>query len=143
MMTTAADLHQKLFEMLETGGLDRLGEVAHDDCECTMPGMEVQGVEAIRGLLTAYATAFPDQKHSVVRRIVDGDTAAVELTWRGTHTGTFATPMGERPPTGNTIDLTSTDIVVIRDGKIASWHAYYDPTSMMIGIGAIPQPTPA
>jgi hypothetical protein len=45
---------------------------------------------------------------------------------------------GELPPTGNTIVIASTDVVTVKDGKIATWHAYYDPTPMYVGIGLVP-----
>jgi predicted ester cyclase len=56
-----------------------------------------------------------------------------------THTGTFATPAGEIPPTGNRVELDACDVVRIgSDGRITSWHSYFDQASMMAQLGAVP-----
>jgi steroid delta-isomerase-like uncharacterized protein len=143
-MSTGTELHRQLFALLEAGSLDGIESLVHEDCEVSMPGgIEIDGRDGLRALLEAYAFAFPGQQHTVRREVHDGDAVAVEMTWHGTHTRPFSTPMGELPPTGNTIVINSTDVVTVTDGKIASWHAYYDPTPMLVGVGALPSPTPA
>lgn len=143
-MGQAADLHRKFFTAFEQGDLAALADLAHADVECSMPGgLVLDGLDQVTEMLRGYVAAFPNQKHTVVSVVEDADGAAVELRWEGTHEGTFVTPMGELPPTGNNIVIQSTDVVRVRDGKIASWHGYYDPTPMFIGIGAIPDPAAA
>ena len=143
-MSTGSELHRQLFALIESGDLDGIEQLVHDPCEVTMPGgIEIHRVAELRTQLEAYAHAFPGQQHTVVREVGGPEAFAVEMTWHGTHTRPFATPMGDFAPTGNTIVLASTDVVTVRDGKLATWHAYYDPTPLFAGIGLVPEPAAA
>jgi predicted ester cyclase len=113
-----------------------------DDAEVVMPGgMVFRGPAETRPMLEAYVNAFPGLRHEVVSAIETADSIAVELRITMTHTGVFATPMGELPPTGNRVVLEACDVVRFdRDGKIRSWHAYFDSASMMAQLGVMPTP---
>jgi hypothetical protein len=54
------------------------------------------------------------------RRLPTGDTVMTEGVFSGTHTGPFATPAGEIPPTGKVLELKFADVLVIRDGSSPS-----------------------
>lgn len=59
-------------------------------------------------------TAFPDDHWDVEDRLVQGDTIAVRLTGRGTHTG----PSSGVAPTGRRIEVQELVVYRVTDGKI-------------------------
>jgi len=69
----------------------------------------VDGVRAV-------CTAFPDYRWDVEERVVRGDTIAVRLTGRGTHTGAFC----GIPATGRRIETQELVLYRIADGKIVN-----------------------
>ena len=84
-----------------------------------------------------YAAAFPDLCHRV-SVAVEGPTAlAVELRATATHTGPVRSPRREVPPTGRALALSSCDFG--RDGRIATWHAYFDNVDFMTQLGLMPR----
>ena len=67
-----------------------------------------------------------------------GQSDTGELRITVTHTGVFTTPMGDLPPTGKSVVLDACDVVRFDgDGKVVSWHAYFDSASMMAQLGAV------
>ena len=67
--------------------------------------------------LEAYKGGFPDLRHEIVSAVETPDSIAVELRITMTHTGVFATPMGELPPTGNTVVLEACDVVLLANAQ--------------------------
>ena len=107
-------------------------------------GRRTQGVDEFVGLAQAWKAAFPDAKGTVTRELESGDTAVVEVTWTGTHTGNLATPTGDRiPPTGKKISVPAVQIVQVRGGKITETRHYFDLTTMMVQLGLMPAMTRA
>ncbi|HKG27378.1 MAG TPA: ester cyclase, partial [Thermomicrobiales bacterium] len=84
--------------------------------------------------------AFPNIRHQFLDSIESGDKVAVELEVTGTHIGTFRTPQGDVPATGRSVVWDSTDFVTLRDGKIASWHTYFDQMAFLAQLGLLPEP---
>jgi predicted ester cyclase len=72
--------------------------------------------------------------------VEDGERAAVEGTFTGTHTGTLAAPQGEIPATGRTIELPYVDVFEARAGRIAAHRVYYDQMVMLSQLGLAPAP---
>jgi ketosteroid isomerase-like protein len=144
-MTTTTELVERMWRLIEGGDLSRLGDLVTEDVVCVQGGARLEGAEQLRTMLQGYVTAFGDMRHEVVDVIGDGDKVAVQLHVGGTHTGPMVTPMGEVAPTGNRFELDSVDVVTARDGRIAEWLAYYDPTPIYVAIGLAPDPagTPA
>jgi ketosteroid isomerase-like protein len=62
------------------------------------------------------------------------------LTFTGTHTGTFRTAQGDIPATGRPVVIESVDVITLRDGKIASWHTYFDQMAFLAQLGLPPEP---
>jgi predicted ester cyclase len=87
--------------------------------------------------LEAYRGGYPNVAHKIVDAIESDDGIAVELRITMTHTGTFTTPMGELPPTGNRVVLDACDFVRV-DGtaKVTSWHTYFDQAGFVAQLGA-------
>ena len=78
----------------------------------------IQGAGEIIEAWQGWAKAFPDSKATFVREFVSGDTAVLELVWKGTHTGPLQTPTGTIPPSNKPIELPACQIVQVEGGKL-------------------------
>ncbi len=123
--------------MFEEGRFDDLPTLVADDAEIVMPGgMRFRGPNELRPMLEAYRDGFPDVHHETVSTTETDDAIAIELRNTMTHTGTFATPMGDLPATGRTVILNACDTVRVgSNGKVTSWHSYFDQASLMTQLG--------
>lgn len=84
----------------------------------------------------AFYQGFPDLYHAIEDVIVDGDTAVVRFSVRGTHTGDF---MGI-PATGKPINVRAIAMQRFVDGKIARLTAQFDQLGMLQQLGVVPAP---
>jgi predicted ester cyclase len=107
-----------------------------------MPGgLRIHGPAQMRPLLEAYQQAFPDIRSEIMTTVETPDAIALELRISGTHTGPMQTPGGSIPPTGKSVVWESVDIVRVSDGKITSWHAYFDQVAFLTQLGLMPATT--
>jgi steroid delta-isomerase-like uncharacterized protein len=139
-MTAVRDAIERWWAMFEHGNFDALPDLVAADAEVVMPGgMVFRGPTETRPMLEAYFRAFPGLRHEIVSAVETADSIAVELRITMTHSGVFPTPMGDLPPTGKSVVLDACDVVRFgADGKVVSWHAYFDSASMMAQLGAVP-----
>ena len=137
---TAKGITDRVWELVESGDLDALEEYADPAIEFRGVGAEANGIEELRGFLAAYLEGFPDLSHEVRDYVESGDTIALELHVRGTHTGTLRSPQGDIPPTGRPVLWVSCDYLKLRDGKVVAWHAYTDTMAMLVQLGLAPDP---
>jgi ketosteroid isomerase-like protein len=108
------------------------------DCELVMPGAPpLRGEAQIRGMFEAYVDALPDFRAETLVAVESVDTYAAETRFAGTHDGPLVTPHGAIPPSGRQIGWQSADIIRFRGGKIASWHVYHDPSSLLTQFGVL------
>jgi steroid delta-isomerase-like uncharacterized protein len=96
----------------------------------------IQGAGEIIEAWQGWAKAFPDSKATFVRAFVSGDTAVLELVWKGVHTGPLQTPTGTIPPSNKPIELPACQIVQVEGGKVKSATHYFDMLTMLTQIGA-------
>ena len=87
----------------------------------------IEGADAIVQALQGWKTAFPA-----------GDTVALEVTWRGTHTGPLATASGTLPPSGKPFVLASSWIMDIKGDQIQGSRHYFDILTLLQQVGAAP-----
>jgi steroid delta-isomerase-like uncharacterized protein len=113
------------------------------DAEVRAPGQVARTSEEIRQFTNAWLQGFPDAKIEVVNVIEAGDVLVEEGICRGTHTGSFPTPMGDIPPTGKSVEGPFVDIFEIRDGKVVSDRLTFDRLQLMEQLGLMPQPAGA
>jgi steroid delta-isomerase-like uncharacterized protein len=92
----------------------------------------IQGAGEIIEAWQGWAKAFPDSKAT----FVSGDTAILELVWKGVHTGPLQTPTGTIPPSNKPIELPACQIVQVEGGKVKSATHYFDMLTMLTQIGA-------
>ncbi len=103
-------------------------------------GLRLIGPEGAKELARMWADAFPDGSVTVERTFAAGDCVCLEMTGRGTHTGTLRSPGGDIPATGRPVELEGCDVIEVRDGKIASMRSYMDSGTMLAQLGLLPEP---
>jgi steroid delta-isomerase-like uncharacterized protein len=140
-MGTRCDLVVQWWALFEAGRLDEAAQAGQPDVDVMMPGMpRFRGRAELIAMLTVFREAFPDAHHTLIDAVEQGDKVAVEVRVTATHTGTLRTPQGDVPPSGRTVVWESVDFVTFRDGKIASWHAYFDQMAFAAQLGLLPEP---
>jgi steroid delta-isomerase-like uncharacterized protein len=138
-MGKARELVDQWWMIFEAGRFDELPSIVAPGAEVTMPGgMRLTGPAQVRPMLEAYRNAFPDLRHEIVDVVEANDRIAIELHIVGTHTGEFMTPNGPLPPTGKRVVWESVDFIRVADGKIVSWHAYFDQMATAMQLGLMP-----
>lgn len=129
-MGEAVDLINKgtdIFHQHDAAAIhERFGEIYAEDAELQNPMGRFRGREIIpfwEGMLVA----CPDLHHHVTNTIEEGDWAALEGRFEGTHTGPLRTPTGlVIQPTGRTITFEYSQIVRVENGRINKWRVYFD-----------------
>ena len=97
----------------------------------------VQGVEKIIEVWQGWAKALPDSKATFVGEYASGDTATIEVVWKGTHTGPLQTATGTIPPSNKRMELPACQIIKIEGGKVKSFTHYFDMATLLRQIGAL------
>jgi steroid delta-isomerase-like uncharacterized protein len=109
------------------------------DIEVVMPGgMTLSGPEQVAAVVGIFWEALPDGQISYENQFGAGDTVVTQGALTGTHSGTFRSPQGDIPATGNRIQLRYANVRRIRDGKVASEHLYFDQLEFLQQLGALP-----
>jgi steroid delta-isomerase-like uncharacterized protein len=98
----------------------------------------VQGANQVVKLSQGWTQAFPDAKGTVTSAMASGDTVVLELTWEGTHTGPLQGPAGEYAASGKRVTMPAVQVFTLQDGKIKESHHYFDSTTLMQQVGALP-----
>lgn len=101
-------------------------------------GHHAPGLRAGPRSRKAFWEALPDGKITPENQFAADDTVVGEGTLSGTHTGTFRTPQGDIPASGNSVTLRYATVKQIRDGKVASEHLYFDQLEFLQQLGALP-----
>ena len=116
-------------------------EVEAPDIEVILPGgVVLHGSEEALGFLKVFWEALPDAKLTHENEVTAGDTVVFEGAMTGTHTGTFRSPQGDIPASGNRVNARYVSVKKIRDGKVVSDHVYFDQMEVLQQIGAMPAP---
>ncbi|HYU59057.1 MAG TPA: nuclear transport factor 2 family protein [Actinomycetota bacterium] len=139
-MNQATAVGQKWFAAVEAGDIDRMAEMLADDVDFQIPGGQFGRREDAVEALRPFTTAFSDTSFTIDRWIEQEDVSVAEGIYRATHTDVLPTPMGDVPPSGNTVSLPFVSIFGEREGRVALQHAYWDNATFMMQIGAMPGP---
>ena len=97
---------------------------------------EVEGPEKIVELFKAWKTAFPDSAGTVTSTVCSGNTAALEVTWKGTHTGPLETAEGTLPASGKRQETPAAVFFAFEGDKIKESRHYFDSMTLLKQIGA-------
>ena len=98
----------------------------------------LQGVAQIIQSLQGWKGAMPDVKGTVTNAVATGNTAVLEVTWQGTHTGPLPGPTGTLPATGKRQTTRSGWLLNFDGGRIKESRHYFDMLSFMQQIGTLP-----
>jgi len=98
----------------------------------------IVGDQAILEVYQNWKTAMPDVKGQIKNVLTNGDSAVIELTWEGTHTGPLQTANGVIPASGKRQVTPGALAVDVKDGKIQRHRNYFDMLTFLQQIGAAP-----
>jgi steroid delta-isomerase-like uncharacterized protein len=108
--------------------------------EETGTGRRYEGADAVMAALQEWRSAFPDATGEIVRLAVSGETAVLEIVWRGTHSGPLDTGAGVLPASGKYGEFWAVMWQEWKDGKLVHERHHIDLLSMLANIGALPAP---
>src|SRR6266849_2943185 len=100
---------------------------------------EVEGPEKIVELFKGWKTAFPDAAGTVTSAVGSGNMAALEVTWKGTHTGPLETAEGTIPASGKRQETPAAFFLTVEGDKIKESRHYFDLMTLLKQIGAQPK----
>jgi predicted ester cyclase len=138
-----AIFHRVIEELWNQKKLDVADELFAADHESpSAPGLPAgpAGTKMIAGMFLA---AFPDLHVDIEIEIAEGDTVGGRLRQKGTHTGAMASPTGEIPPSGKSVDFTEVAMLRIADGKVVTSWYWTDMIGLLTQIGVIAAPPSA
>ena len=95
----------------------------------------MQGVSQFVDAYQGWKQAAPDCKGTITNALASGNTVVIEVHWKGTQTG----PLGPIPPSGKPWSVRSAQIVTVEAGKIKELRQYFDMTTILQQIGAVPK----
>jgi len=100
---------------------------------------KIDGPEKIVELFKGWKQAFPDAVGTVTSTVSSGDKAALEVTWRGTHTGPLATAEGTIPASGKRQETPAAFFFTFAGDKIKESRHYFDSLTLLKQIDAQPK----
>jgi predicted ester cyclase len=123
----AKDLRAAVYRIVgayNEGNLDVLDDLYSANLFCHRPPYpDIHDLKGYKQMWTGFLSAFPDCQVIIDRVIVEGDTAAVWLTYSGTHTGRSGSGM---PPTGKQVSGPNCFRYDFVDGKVVEEWVYGD-----------------
>jgi steroid delta-isomerase-like uncharacterized protein len=97
---------------------------------------KVDGPEKIVELYKSWKQAFPDAAGTVTGGFASGDTAVLEVTWKGTHTGPLTTAEGMIPASGKRQRVPAAIFYTFEGDTIKECRHYFDSQTLLRQIGA-------
>jgi steroid delta-isomerase-like uncharacterized protein len=97
---------------------------------------KIEGPEMIVELFKGWKTAFPDAVGTVTSAVASGNKAALEVTWKGTHTGPLETAEGTIPASGKRQETPAAVFFAFEGDKIKESRHYFDSMTLLKQIGA-------
>lgn len=122
------DVVRRYFDEYHTGrNASIVGEIVVDELR-----------EPTDQLRLALLTGFPDYSVEIRNQVSEGDKVATVWTVRGTHDGTWESPIGPVAASGKPVEWTGTTTVRVVDGRIAELiGSNWDHLSILEQAGAI------
>lgn len=123
-------------EVATEGDVELIEELCTADVVEHSSHGERRGREALVEQSEYVHAAFPDVSVTIEDEVVENDTVAHRLTFRGTHEGEF---MGIEP-TGNEIEIANALFTRIENGKIAERWLQADMLGLLQQLGVVELP---
>jgi steroid delta-isomerase-like uncharacterized protein len=135
------EIASEQIEAFNNGNWEQLRGLLASDSRYHELGTErkVEGPEQIVELFKGWKTAFPDAVGRVTSSVASGNSAALEVTWTGTHTGPLATAAGTLPASGKRQETPAAVFYAFEGGKIKASRHYFDSLTLLKQIGAQPK----
>jgi steroid delta-isomerase-like uncharacterized protein len=132
---------RKQIDAFNNGNWEQMRGLLTSDARYHELGTEraLEGPEQIIEAFKGWKTAFPDAAGTVTSSVASGDTAVLEVTWRGTQTGPLATAAGTIPASGKSQETPAAVFYVFEGAKIKTSRHYFDATTLLKQIGADPK----
>jgi steroid delta-isomerase-like uncharacterized protein len=121
-----------------TGNTAVIAELVAADAVGHVPGVTVQGRDALQQRLSALYTMYSEPHFTVEDQIAEGDKVAVRWTFRGRHSGTF---MGVAP-SGQEVMVTGMNLFRLASGRIAEIWLNGDDLGELQQLGVLPATEP-
>lgn len=99
-------------------------------------GRRIQGIGQVLEAWQGWAKAFPDSKATFLAEHASGETAILEVVWKGTHTGPLQTPSATIPPSNKRIEVPACQVMKVEGGRVKSYTHYFDMLTLLTQIGA-------
>ena len=113
-----------------------LGCMDLDRLEVRAPGgLQLTGREAAETNWNMWNEAFPDNRLETIAIHADDRGGVHEGRGIGTHTGTLRGPAGEIAATGRSGEVRFTGVYEFEEGKISSYHLYFDQVELLTQLG--------
>jgi|SRR2546422_1784295 len=127
-------------DAFNTGDWERLRAGLASDSRYDELGTQrtIEGPDRIVDLFKGWKQAFPDAVGTVTSAVASGDKAALEVVWKGTHTGPLTTAAGTIPASGKTQVTPAGYFLTFAGDKIKEGHHYFDSLTLLKQIGAQP-----
>ena len=101
-------------------------------------GTTLHGPDGYKRFALFFAENFPDSRVELTNAFATKDQVVLEAISRWTNPNPSYLPTGAIPVTGHSIELRICHVFQIRNGKIVSYHTYYDMMTMLEQLGLAP-----
>lgn len=134
-------LARKQVEAFNSGDWEQMRAMLASDSRYDELGTErkIEGPEKIVELFKGWKSAFPDAVGTVTSAVASGNKAALEVTWKGTHTGALETAEGTIPASGKRQETPAAFFLTFEGDKIKESRHYFDSMTLLKQIGAQPK----
>ena len=136
-MADRIELARRHDDAFNSKDADGRAAIEAPDMELVMPGMTLRGHEQVMQAVSAFWEALPDAKITADDLVAAGNVVVAEGTIAGTHSGTFRTPQGEIPRTGNPVSLRYAAVKRFDGDRLVSEHLYFDQLEFVQQLGAM------
>jgi ketosteroid isomerase-like protein len=123
-MAEIRELIEGVRQAFETGDFTAFPALLTPDAEIRNPFTTVRGPHEFAELGRRFTAEHGDRRLEVRRVIESGDVAVAEIR------------VAARHARGADIVFEEAGVVRVRDGRIASWHSYYDALDLGLQMGA-------
>jgi steroid delta-isomerase-like uncharacterized protein len=140
-MDEIVKLARKQVDAFNSGDWEQMQALLASDSRYDELGTQrmVEGSQKIVELFKGWKTAFPDAVGTVTSAVANGNTAALEVTWKGTHTGPLETAEGTIPASGKRQETPAAFFLTFEGEKIKESRHYFDSLTLLKQIGAQPK----
>jgi steroid delta-isomerase-like uncharacterized protein len=131
-------LARKQIDAFNTGDWEQLRAMLAADSRYDELGTQrkIESPEKIVELFKAWKTAFPDAAGTVTSAMASGNKAALEVTWKGTHSGPLVTAEGTIPASGKRQETPAAFFFTFEGDKVKESRHYFDSMTLLKQIGA-------